>query len=145
MGARFGNKAALTVFAIKQVAHSLPACLIRFFGGLAFVGIHTTLGWGLCVFRSAARWTMVGKAGLVRFQFELFRADGANFDGKFHPASMIRPQPYLTPHWTKQKRERRDLFILIPTLACFCCVSDPNRFREVSSGLRRHRTGLIDR
>ena len=39
---------------------------------------------------SAAVWAAIGETGLIRFKFELFSADGANFDRKGHFLSMIR-------------------------------------------------------
>lgn len=41
------------------------------------------------MFGFAARRAAVGKAGFIRLQFKLFRADGAYLERKCHPAVMI--------------------------------------------------------
>ena len=74
----------LAIFAVEEVAHGLPSSLVRFLRSLAFVGVHTVLGCGVRGFRDAALWTAVCEAGFIGLQFELFLADGADFNGKRH-------------------------------------------------------------
>lgn len=78
-----------TVFAIEQVAHHASSFLVRFGLCSSFVGIHRTLGCRVGILRVAAVGTTVGEAGLVGFEFELFRADGADFDWVSHFNSAI--------------------------------------------------------
>jgi len=78
----------LAVFAVEEIAHCLAPGFVGFLGGLAFFGAHAALSGGagriggggfLCALGAA-----VGEAGFVGFEFELFFADGADFDGKRH-------------------------------------------------------------
>ena len=75
---------SLAVFAVKEIANGLPASLVRFTITLVFVGsvLSGRIGW----LGRAALWAAIGETRLVGFQLELFRADGADFDGKRHPA-----------------------------------------------------------
>jgi len=61
----------LTVFAIKKLAHRLPASFVRVRHSLALIGVHAGLGCGLIRFRIAARGAAIRKAGFVWLQFEL--------------------------------------------------------------------------
>ncbi len=38
---------ASPIFAVEEFAHGLPAGLVRFLRGLAFVGVHASLGCGV--------------------------------------------------------------------------------------------------
>lgn len=80
----------LTVLTIEQVAHRFSAGLVRAIRSLSFVSIHATLFRRLSGFWVAACRTAVGKAGFIRLQLKLFRADGTNFDRKSHSKSMIQ-------------------------------------------------------
>ena len=82
----------LTILAVKQVAHRLSSSFVRFYLRLAFFRVHCLLRFGINVLGFTARWAAVGKARFIRLQLELFRADGANFDRKCHPAFMIQPR-----------------------------------------------------
>jgi len=62
----------------------LAACFVRFSRGLAFVGIHATLGGGISRFVSAALRAAVGETGFIGLEFELLRTDNADFDGECH-------------------------------------------------------------
>ena len=84
------GKTRSTVFAIKQVAHRLPSRLIGLRLGLALVGVHGPLAWGVGRFGSAAFRAPIGKSGLVRLEFELFFTNDADFDGKRHFPSILR-------------------------------------------------------
>src|SRR5580698_1447564 len=78
------SKTALAVLPIQQIAHCFPALFVRFLGRLALVAVHAALGgWGFC-FGGAALRTVVGKAGLVRLELKLFRADSTGSDRKSH-------------------------------------------------------------
>src|SRR5208283_2387250 len=72
---------ALAILAIEKVTHRVPASFVE---SLALVGVHGLLRCRIGVFGFAARRTTVGKARLPRSQFELFRADRADFDRKCH-------------------------------------------------------------
>ena len=63
--------------------------LVRFTLILAFVGVHAVFSRGVGRFGGAARWTAIGETGFIRLQFELFRANSANFQRKRHADSMI--------------------------------------------------------
>lgn len=93
----------LAVLAIEEVAHRVSPRFIRFFHGLAFVGVHAFLGLGSSGFGFAAFRTAVGKARFIGFQLEFFRAHRADSDWECHLATMIqlahiffpRPEPGL--------------------------------------------------
>jgi len=80
----------LPILAVEKVAHRPSPRFVRFYQSLAFVGVHAVLRQRGRLFGFAARWAAVGKAGLVRLQFELFPADSANSDRKYHHP-MIQP------------------------------------------------------
>jgi len=74
----------LTVFAIQHVADGATAGFVHFGFSLAGFDVKVALAGGVFGLRFAARGTAIGKAGLIRPQFELFRADDAGFDRKRH-------------------------------------------------------------
>ncbi len=80
----------LAVLAVQQVAHGPSASFVGFRHTFAFVGVYTALGCGFSLFRFAAFRAAVGEAGLIRFQFELLRAHGADSDRECHANTMIR-------------------------------------------------------
>ena len=45
---------------------------VGFLQGLAFVGVHGSLGGGGVGFLGTAGWAAVGEAGFVRFELEFF-------------------------------------------------------------------------
>ncbi|MGB6386017.1 MAG: hypothetical protein WBE45_09000 [Terriglobales bacterium] len=51
------------ILAVEEVAHRSPPCFVQ---GLAFAGVYTGLGYGVGVFRFAARWAAVGEAWFIR-------------------------------------------------------------------------------
>jgi hypothetical protein len=59
----------LAVLAVEKVAHRSPPCFVQ---GLAFVGGHVRLGYGVGVFGFAASWAAVGEAWFIRLQLKLF-------------------------------------------------------------------------
>ena len=63
--------------------------LVRFSLILAFVGVHAAFSLGVSWFGGAARWTAIGETRFIRLQFELFRANSADFERERHAASMI--------------------------------------------------------
>jgi len=73
-----------TLFAVKQIADGLAAGVVRFFRGLALVGVAAALVFCVGSFRLTASGTAVGKAGLAGLQLELLRTNGTDFDGKCH-------------------------------------------------------------
>ncbi len=74
----------LTILAVEQLAHRLPAGLIRFADSFPFISVHAATCGGFSRVRGAAVQTAIGETGLVRLQFELFPADSAGFDGESH-------------------------------------------------------------
>lgn len=60
-----------------------PGC-VCFTVAFAFVGIHAAFGDWVYRFFGAALGTTIGEAGFIGFQFELFGANGTDFDGKRH-------------------------------------------------------------
>ena len=78
------------VLAIEQVAHRLPAGLVCFRLGLAFLGVQSSLAAVGDRFGSAALRTAIRETGLVRLQLELFFTNDADFDGKDHFLSILR-------------------------------------------------------
>ena len=80
----------LTILAIEQRAHRLSPSLVCFTHCLALIRVHGAPSRRGAWFRSAARRAAVGETGLVRFQFELLRADRADFEGESHLSFMIR-------------------------------------------------------
>jgi hypothetical protein len=82
--------AILTILAVEEVAHRLPASFVGFTCSLAFLGVHVTLGrWGRR-FGGAAVRAVVGETGFVRLELELFSAEDADFCWGKHVRSMIR-------------------------------------------------------
>jgi len=77
MGLRFA------VFPIQQVPHSLFSSIDQFTVRSPVRATGASLSH---VVIRAARWATIGKAGLIRPQFELFRANAANLHGKGHGA-----------------------------------------------------------
>src|ERR1700690_4504859 len=77
----------LTIFAVKQVAHGLPARLVRFLLVFSFVGVHAALGCWFSALRLAALRAAVGETGLVGLQLKLFTANTANLNGESHDIS----------------------------------------------------------
>src|ERR1700740_2769724 len=75
----------LAVLAVEQVANRAPACRVQL--GVGFV----TLRVSVTLVRFTAGRAAIGKAGFIGFQFEVFSANGANFDRKRHNVSMINP------------------------------------------------------
>jgi hypothetical protein len=59
----------LAILPVEEVAHRSPPCFVQ---SLAFVGGHSRLGYEVNMFRFAARWAAVGKAGFIRLQLKLF-------------------------------------------------------------------------
>ena len=87
--------AILTILAVEEVAHRLPASFVGFTCSLAFLGVHVALGrWGRR-FRGAAIRTVVGETGFVRLELELFSADSADSCWESHVRSMIRAHHVL--------------------------------------------------
>jgi hypothetical protein len=82
--AKVGKPKTLTVFAIQQLAHGLAAGFIGVPGVLALDGVHAALGRRLGWLCFTTLRTAVGKAGLVRLELKLLRANNANFNGKGH-------------------------------------------------------------
>ncbi len=74
----------LAVFTVEEVAYGLPASGVRLACRFTLVGVHAQLVFGRGCFRGAALGAAVGETGLIRLEFELFRADGADFDGEGH-------------------------------------------------------------
>jgi hypothetical protein len=81
---------ALTIFAVKEIAHGLLAGFIDFADGLALVGVHGAFGGGGGCFRATAFGTAVSEARFIWLQLEFLPTDGADFDRKGHEGSMIR-------------------------------------------------------
>ena len=80
----------LAILAVQEFAHRLPPRLVHFTHTLALVGVHPALSCGGHGFGSAALRATVCETGFIRFELELFPADGADFDGENHLLSMIR-------------------------------------------------------
>jgi hypothetical protein len=62
----------LAILSIQKVSHGFPPSFVGFFLSLAFVGVRGFLRFCVGLFRLAALWAAIGKAGLIRLQFELF-------------------------------------------------------------------------
>ncbi len=82
---RIADGKPLAVLAVKELPHRLPASLIRFAFGLAFVGIHATPRCGTSRFRGAACGAAVGKAGLSGFSSNSSEQRAHILMGKFIP------------------------------------------------------------
>ena len=77
----------LAIFTVEKVAHGLATSFVGFRKGTAIVSVHGGLSSGGLDFtglRLAALGTAIGEAGLIGLELELFRADGAGFDGEGH-------------------------------------------------------------
>src|SRR5664279_3643117 len=74
----------LAVLTVKQIAHSLPPCLVGFALGLAFVGVHAALGGHASRLRLTALRAAVRETGLIRLQLELFRAHNTHSNRESH-------------------------------------------------------------
>jgi|ERR1700733_4270835 hypothetical protein len=79
----------LAVLAVQKLAYRLPPGLVHFAFRFALVGAHAGLGDRVGFIVGAARRAAVCETGLIRLQLELFGADGADFDRKWHKKLMV--------------------------------------------------------
>lgn len=100
----------LAILAVQEFAHRLPPRLIRFTRSFALVCVHAAWRRGGSLCGGAAFWAAVCKAWLVRLQFELFCADGADFNGESHLRFMIR-RPYRAKEVCTKGDKRLCLFV----------------------------------
>jgi hypothetical protein len=74
----------LAVLAVEKRSNRFPPRFVRFTRSLTLIGVHRALGCGVGCLRGTATGAAVSETRFVRFQFELFLADGADFDGESH-------------------------------------------------------------
>lgn len=79
----------LVVLTVKQIAHRSPSGFVHFTLIPALNNIHAVFTDLVTFLGNAALRTAVRETRFVRLQFELLRADDADFDGKRHYLFMI--------------------------------------------------------
>jgi hypothetical protein len=78
---------ASALFFVQHVPHSLAAGRIQL-----RVGARKSALVGVFLFRFAAGRAAIGKAGLVRLQFEFITTNGAGTDGEWHNRFILKPK-----------------------------------------------------
>ena len=134
----------LTIFAVEEVAHRLSPRFVRFHQCLAFVSIHALFRCCVNVFGLAALRAAIGKAGFIRPQFELLRANSAHFDRKCHLTIMI-PTHTLEPQETQIclrwpricRRLSRPSLLRFPRVALFAAHGSTRISLQSCPGTRR--------